>query len=104
MILAGTSSQQVSQRLVVWPENSQGTLLRVRSAASASIEYEGISHHRDGEKLEDVERAEQARIGLEELPDETLRRIDQDEEIEGAGAGPGGAAGERGEVASEEGE
>src|SRR4051812_15108922 len=71
-------------------------------AASTSIEDQGIEDHREREKLKQVERPSHARIGLQELPDEALRRVEEDEEIESAGPRPGGAAGERGEVESEE--
>src|ERR1044072_7164994 len=73
-------------------------------AASTSIEDEGIGDHRQSEKLKDVERADQARIGLPELPDETLRGVEEGEQIESAAAGPFGAARERGEIEAEKGE
>src|ERR1043165_4588539 len=73
-------------------------------AAGKSIEEQGIEDHRQREKLKQIERSDQARIGFPELPDEALNGVEQDEQVEGAAAGPLRPPGESGEVEAEEGE
>src|ERR1044072_10013686 len=73
-------------------------------AAGTSIEGQGIEDHRQREKLKQVERTDEARVGLPELPDEALRGVEQDEQVEGAAARPSGAARERDQIEGEKGE
>src|SRR5579864_8952518 len=100
MILAGTSPRQVSQRLVVWPRNRYGATLRVwRSAAAlvgevAKVVGDAIDHQPRTQEMEDVKRAGQGWIGLEELPREALGAIPDAQGIEAAPHRPRGAIGQ----------
>src|SRR5580658_6433302 len=90
MILAGTSSRQVSHRLVVWLRNRYGATLRcaLGSCVGAVVDP-SIDHQSQAEAVEQVKRPDQRRIGLEELPDEALGAVPGAHDIEAAPHGPG---------------